>query len=56
VNGRELWKSDGTVTVLVKDINPGPASGFPFPLVDRMAALGGTLIFGADNGATEGEL
>ena len=30
--GNELWKTDGTTagTVLVKDLNPGPASSFPF--------------------------
>ena len=29
IHGRELWTSDGTEegTVLVKDIDPGPASG-----------------------------
>ena len=30
-NGRELWRSDGTVdgTSIIKDINPGPANGSP---------------------------
>ncbi len=52
-SGRELWKSDGTVTgtVLVKDINPGGGS-IPQQLTD----VNGTLFFGADDGATGREL
>ena len=36
ISGAELWASDGTKegTVLVKDINPGPASSYPSELVD----------------------
>jgi len=32
IHGYELWKSDGTAsgTVLLKDINPGPADGFVY--------------------------
>ncbi|MCC6673445.1 MAG: hypothetical protein IT458_20475 [Planctomycetes bacterium] len=52
--GRELWKSDGTAagTVLVKDINPGTASGSPSGLID----LGGVLLFAANDGTTGSEL
>jgi ELWxxDGT repeat protein len=50
-HGTELWMTDGTAdgTVLVKDINPGPAGSVPVGLVN----LGGTLYFTAtdpDNG------
>ncbi|MBA3005756.1 MAG: hypothetical protein FP810_04030 [Desulfocapsa sp.] len=47
VNGRELWKSDGTEvgTVLVKDIND---SGNSSP--DDLAAVGTSLYFSADDG------
>ena len=38
VNGRELWKSDGTAagTQLVKDIFPGSASSTPFRLANTL--------------------
>src|SRR6478752_6835130 len=43
VNGRELWKSNGSAagTVLVKDINPGSAGSDLASLTD----LNGTLFF-----------
>ena len=43
--GNELWKSDGTAagTVMVKDINPGPYSGFP----SQLTVLNNTLYFNA---------
>jgi ELWxxDGT repeat protein len=52
--GRELWRSDGTAagTVLVKDINPGPASSSP----NELTAVNGTLFFRADDGTTGVEL
>ncbi len=45
VNGRELWKSDGTAagTVLVKDIRPGYSSSLP----RYLTAVGNTLYFTA---------
>ena len=55
VNGRELWKSDGTGlgTVMVADITPGTSSiRGPFSLV----AQNGLLYFGADDGANGAEL
>ncbi|NIR71236.1 MAG: T9SS type A sorting domain-containing protein [Phycisphaerae bacterium] len=53
-NGRELWKSDGTVggTVLVKDINPGSTGSIPLSL----ANVNGTLFFSADDGVNGREL
>ena len=54
VNGRELWKSDGTLggTVMVKDICSGTCSSFPSDLT----VMGNTLFFAADNDATGQEL
>src|SRR5688500_890092 len=48
VNGRELWRTDGTEagTFLVKDIRLGPAGSNPFGLIDA----NGTLFFVADDG------
>jgi ELWxxDGT repeat protein len=48
VNGRELWKSDGTAagTVLVGDIRPGSGGSYP----SNLTAVGSTLFFSADNG------
>ncbi len=56
VNGRELWKSDGTAagTVLVKDINPGSSY---FDLGPRyLTAVGNTLFFAAFDGVNGEEL
>lgn len=52
IHGFELWKSDGTAngTVMVKDINPGLSSGAGFFADKDMAALGGMLLFVADDG------
>ena len=48
VNGRELWRSDGTsvLTLMVADLNPGASGSNPTNLV----ALGNTLFFNADDG------
>ena len=48
VHGAELWTTDGTPegTVMVKDINPGPASSLP----GWLAAAGGRLYFAATDG------
>ncbi len=52
-NGLELWKSDGTTTTIVKDINPGVAQGsFPTYLTN----VGGKLYFTADDGTHGTEL
>jgi ELWxxDGT repeat protein len=50
----ELWKSNGTAagTVLVKDIRPGSASGYPTSLTN----VNGTLFFAADDGIHGQEL
>jgi ELWxxDGT repeat protein len=50
-SGNELWKTDGTEagTVMVKDIAPGAASGFP---TDRLGGLvaGNRIVFVASDG------
>ena len=53
-HGNELWRSDGTAagTVLVKDINPGPASSHP----RRVNVFNGLLIFAANDGTAGDEL
>jgi ELWxxDGT repeat protein len=54
VNGRELWKSDGTAagTVPVADIAPGPGSSDP----TQLTAMGDVLFFAADDGVNGREL
>ncbi|WP_254066404.1 ELWxxDGT repeat protein, partial [Microcystis aeruginosa] len=54
VNGRELWKSDGTAagTILVGDIRPGSSSSDP----QNLRVVGSTLYFTADNGVNGEEL
>lgn len=54
VNGRELWKSDGTLggTMMVKDICSGICSSDP----NDLTVIGNTLFFAADNGAAGEEL
>jgi ELWxxDGT repeat protein len=65
INGRELWKSDGTAagTVLVKDINPGAGSAVPFETspfecgpTTCLNNVNGTLFFGANDGTNGIEL
>jgi ELWxxDGT repeat protein len=58
VNGRELWKSDGTEagTVMIVDINPGKYTsgilkGFPYESIpDQFAEMNGTVYFTASDG------
>jgi trimeric autotransporter adhesin len=54
VNGRELWKSDGTAvgTVLLKDIKAGTGSSS----AGSFAVLGSSLYFAADDGLAGREL
>ena len=60
VAGVELWKSDGTEagTVLVEDINGGPASSSPSGLTRVPGAFpaAGRLFFTADDGVSGAEL
>jgi len=51
VNGRELWKSDGTAagTVMVKDIQPG-TGGSGFGIIEPFLNVNGTLFFPASDG------
>lgn len=55
INGKELWKSDGTApgTVMVKDINPGASGGFPG---GKSVAMNGKLFFRANDGTNGTEL
>ncbi len=60
-HGYELWKSDGTVsgTELVKDVNPGPASGFDPSISDLegfIFDLGDLVVFMVDDGEHGNEL
>jgi ELWxxDGT repeat protein len=61
-HGDELWRSDGTAagTRLVRDINPGggshPADIPGYPREPRLANVGGTLVFSADDGTHGVEL
>jgi ELWxxDGT repeat protein len=52
--GKELWRTDGTPagTVLVKDINPGPAESG----ISSLQTTGGVLYFFADDGTNGVEL
>jgi ELWxxDGT repeat protein len=54
VNGRELWRTDGTAagTVLVKDIWPGSGSSLPYFLTN----VNGVLYFTVDNGVHGAEV
>ena len=54
VNGRELWRSDGTATgtVLVKDVFPGASGSAP----SLLAAAGSIVYFSADDGVNGREL
>src|SRR6202023_2563521 len=53
VHGAELWQSNGTAagTVMIKDINAGPANSYPFDLVNA----NGTLFFSANDGIHSAE-
>ncbi len=54
VNGRELWRTDGTTagTFMVKDILPGRPNGYP----SELTAVGDVLFFRADDGESGREL
>src|SRR5262245_45590025 len=54
IHGEELWSTDGTDagTILVRDINPGPASSRIFGLT----IVGDSLFFSADDGTHGWEL
>jgi ELWxxDGT repeat protein len=54
VHGAELWRSDGTEpgTVMVRDINPGPAGSS----INAIGHLGSELYFGANDGRHGTEL
>jgi len=61
VHGLELWKSDGTEagTVLVRDINPGPADGLIGGITNtysELVVMGNHLYFGATDGVNGFEL
>ncbi|MCC6784507.1 MAG: hypothetical protein IT457_16810 [Planctomycetes bacterium] len=57
--GGELWRTDGTPagTVLVADVNPGPAHAMQLSISPvSICAIGGTVYFVADDGATGHEI
>ncbi len=59
INGRELWKTDGTAagTVMVKNITPGAGSTtFAFPRVLNNEFIGNTFFFMANDGVNGLEL
>lgn len=58
VNGRELWKSNGTDagTMLVRDITPSAIDPYGSYGPANLAAAGPLLLFSADDGTTGGEL
>ena len=52
VNGFELWRTNGTSSTSVKDINPGASGSYPY----KFAAFGDYLYFQANDGTTGYEL
>jgi ELWxxDGT repeat protein len=60
IHGNELWKSNGTITQLVADINPGSNSSNPGYLYNsnrgNMIVVNGTLFFTANDDAHGWEL
>ncbi len=56
INGRELWKSDGTNagTVMVKDIRPGQYGSIDSPYFTNFAVLNNMLYFAAWDGSSGG--
>lgn len=52
IHGFELWKTDGTATWMVADINPGPSDSFPTSLVN----IDGVILFSANDGEVGSEL
>ena len=58
VNGRELWKSDGTTpgTVLVKNIKAGNGDSLGDEYLNELTAIGNILYFVADDGLRGSEL
>ncbi len=59
INGRELWKTNGTAggTMLVKDIYTGSSSSIEDTLtVEQLAVMGDTLFFVANDGINGKEL
>ncbi len=60
VNGRELWRTDGTAsgTILVKDIVPGPTGSLPdsSPQAAELTAVNDVVYFIADDRITGLEL
>ena len=55
INGRELWRTNGTVTELVKNINMNTSEGIDSN-PEGFTALGGYLYFSADDGINSAEL
>ena len=55
INGRELWRTDGTVTELVKNINMNTSEGIDSNPAG-FTALGGYLYFSANDGINAVEL
>lgn len=57
-NGTELWKSDGTLanTVMVKDVNPGAASGIDFGGNISYLYTSAAFFFAANDGTNGNEL
>src|SRR5262245_34468677 len=55
-SGNELWVSDGTVagTKMVKDINPGPKSSYPFYITPISGGTSASLIYFIANDGIHG--
>jgi ELWxxDGT repeat protein len=50
-HGKEIWRSDGAIAVLITDLNPGGSAN-----PQSLANAGGNLFFAADNGTQGSQL